>query len=107
MIRRCRVWRTSMMALHSRLTTIIFVLACALCAPGSIKARAQEVTTASENGGKWPTPGAPFVDPLNAPHWKGWGGDSSPHPFPPSVIYCSARVVGGGGCLPGEVEGFG
>jgi len=41
-----------MMALHSRLTTTMFVLACALCAPGLIRARAQEVTPASENGGK-------------------------------------------------------
>jgi hypothetical protein len=44
-----------MMALHSRLTTTMFVLACALCALGLIRARAQEVTTASENGGKCPT----------------------------------------------------
>src|SRR5215471_16924717 len=67
MTRRCRVWWTSMMALHSRLTTTMFVLACALCAPGLIRARAQEVTPALENGGKCPTAGAPFVDPLSAP----------------------------------------
>src|SRR6516165_7192992 len=86
MTQRCRVWRTSMMALHSRLTTTMFVLACALCAPGLIRARAQEVTTASENGGKCATAGAPFVDPLSAPHWNGWGVDSSQHRFQPSVM---------------------
>jgi hypothetical protein len=43
-----------MMALHSRLTETMFVLACALCAPGPISARAQDVTTASENSGKCP-----------------------------------------------------
>jgi len=75
-----------MMALHSRLTTTMFVLACALCAPGLIRARAQEVTPASENGGKCPTAGAPFVDPLSAPHWNGWGVDSSQHRFQPSVM---------------------
>src|SRR5262249_11204140 len=55
---RCRVWRPSMMALHSRLTKTIFVVACALCGAGPIRARAQDVTPASENGGKCPTAGA-------------------------------------------------
>jgi glucose dehydrogenase len=75
-----------MMALHSRLTTTMFVLACALCALGLIRARAQEVSTASENGRKCPTAGAPFVDPLSAPHWNGWGVDSSQHRFQPSIM---------------------
>jgi glucose dehydrogenase len=75
-----------MMALHSRLTTTMFVLACALCALGLIRARAQEVTTASENGGKCATAGAPFVDALSAPHWKGWDVDSSQHRFQPSMM---------------------
>jgi hypothetical protein len=44
------------MALHSRLTTTMFVLACAL---GLVRARAQEVTTASEDSGKCATAGAP------------------------------------------------
>src|SRR5215469_8479077 len=86
MIRRWRVGRTAMMALHSRLTTTIFVLACALCALGLIRARAQEVTTVSENGGKCATAGAPLVDPLSAPHWNGWGVDSSQHRFQPSIM---------------------
>jgi hypothetical protein len=47
-----------MMALHSRLTATMFVLGCALCDLGLISARAQEVTTASENGGKCATAGA-------------------------------------------------
>ena len=75
-----------MMALHSRLTTTMFVLACTLCAVGPIRVRAQEVTTASENGGKCPTAGAPLVDPLSGPHWNGWGVDSSQHRFQPSMM---------------------
>ena len=75
-----------MMALHSRLTKTIFMLVCALCAPGPITARAQEVTTTSENGGKCPTPGAPLVDALSAPHWNGWGVDPSQHRFQPSMM---------------------
>jgi polyvinyl alcohol dehydrogenase (cytochrome) len=75
-----------MMALHSRLTKTMFVLACALCALGLIRARAQEVTTASEDGGKCATAGAPFVDALSAPHWNGWGVDSSQHRFQPSMM---------------------
>jgi polyvinyl alcohol dehydrogenase (cytochrome) len=75
-----------MMALHSRLTKTMFVLACALCALGLIRARAQEVTTASENSEKCATAGAPLVDPLSAPHWNGWGVDSSQHRFQPSIM---------------------
>ena len=75
-----------MMALHSRLTTTILVLVWTLCALGLISARAQEVTTASENGGKCAAAGAPFVDPLSAPHWNGWGVDSSQHRFQPSIM---------------------
>ena len=74
------------MALHKRLTTTIFVLAWTLCALGLIRARAQEVTTVSENGGKCKTAGAPFVDPLSAPHWNGWGVDSSQHRFQSSIM---------------------
>jgi polyvinyl alcohol dehydrogenase (cytochrome) len=77
---------TSMMALHSRITTTTLALACALCALGVITARAQEVTTASENGGKCSTAGAPLVDALIAPHWNGWGVDSSQHRFQPSIM---------------------
>ena len=75
-----------MMALHSRLANTLFVLACALCAVGPIRARAQDVTTASENGGKCPTAGAPLVDALSVPHWNGWGVDSSQHRFQPSMM---------------------
>jgi polyvinyl alcohol dehydrogenase (cytochrome) len=75
-----------MMALHSRFTKTIFVLACALCAASPIRARAQGVTTASENDGKCPTAGAPLVDALSAPHWNGWGVDPSQHRFQPSMM---------------------
>src|ERR1700751_1514092 len=86
MVRRCRVWRTSMMALHNRLTATMFVLACALCAAGPITAKAQDVTTASEKGEKCSMGGADFVDPLSAPHWNGWGVDPSQHRFQPSIM---------------------
>jgi hypothetical protein len=64
----------------------MFVLACALCAAGTITAKAEDVTTASENGGKCSTGGAAFVDPLSAPHWNGWGIDPSQHRFQPSIM---------------------
>jgi polyvinyl alcohol dehydrogenase (cytochrome) len=75
-----------MMALHNRLTATMFVLACALCAAGPITAKAQDVTTASEKGGKCSIGGADFVDPLSAPHWNGWGVDPSQHRFQPSIM---------------------
>ena len=75
-----------MMALHSRLPKPIFVLICALCSAGPVTARAQDVTTASENGAKCPTPGAPLVDALSAQHWNGWGVDPAQHRFQPSIM---------------------
>src|SRR5881227_869708 len=75
-----------MMALHRRLTKTVFVLACALCAAGPTRAIAQDATAASDNGGKCPTAGAPLVDALSAPHWNGWGVDSSQHRFQPSTM---------------------
>ena len=74
------------MALHNRLTATMFGLACALYAAGPITAKAQDVTTASEKGGKCSIGGADFVDPLSAPHWNGWGVDPSQHRFQPSIM---------------------
>jgi polyvinyl alcohol dehydrogenase (cytochrome) len=69
------------MALHSRLAKIMFALVCALCAAGPIGARAQDVGTASQNGGMCRTAGAPFGDALNTPHWNGWGVDPAQHRY--------------------------
>jgi polyvinyl alcohol dehydrogenase (cytochrome) len=73
-----------MIALYGRLTGIVFVLACALCAAGSMRAGAQPVTAVPENAAKCTTAGAPLGDALNGPHWNGWGIDPSQHRFQPS-----------------------
>ena len=46
---------------------------------GSIDARAQETAGACPNDGA-----AAFADPLNKPHWNGWGVDPSQHRFQPA-----------------------
>ena len=51
-----------------------FLLIVFLC--GSIEARAQETAGACPNDGA-----AAFADPLNKPHWNGWGVDPSQHRF--------------------------
>src|ERR1043166_465270 len=82
-----------MIALYGRLTGIVFVLACALCAAGSMRAGAQPVTAVPENAAKCTTAGAPLGDALNGPHWNGWGIDPSQHRVP-ALEYgaaCSGR----------------
>ncbi len=53
-------------------------------AAGSIDARAQEIGAAAATGGGCPNDGAAFADPLNKPHWNGWGVDPSQHRFQPA-----------------------
>ena len=74
------------MARSGSLTKTILVLACTLCAIGTIKAAAQGVTPEAENAGKCPTAGAPLGDALSAPHWNGWGVNASQHRFQPFVM---------------------
>jgi polyvinyl alcohol dehydrogenase (cytochrome) len=74
------------MALHSRPAKILFALACALCTAGPVGARAQDVATASRNGGMCRTAGASFGDALNTPHWNGWGVDPAQHRYQPSEM---------------------
>jgi polyvinyl alcohol dehydrogenase (cytochrome) len=75
-----------MMAIRSRFTKIIPVLACALCAASAVSAWAQEVASVPPNGEECPTSGAPLVDALSKPHWNGWGVDASQHRFQPSEM---------------------
>jgi len=74
------------MARSGSLTKTILVLACTLCAIGTIKAAAQGVTPEAENAGKCPTAGAPLGDARSAPHWNGWGVNASQHRFQPFVM---------------------
>ena len=51
---------------------------------GSLDAQAQEPAAASSTG-ECPNKGAAaFADPLNEPHWNGWGVDPSQHRFQPA-----------------------
>jgi polyvinyl alcohol dehydrogenase (cytochrome) len=74
------------MARRRRLTTVVFALACALCAARPIGAEAPAVGAPSPHGGTCPTAGAPFGDALNTPHWNGWGVDPSQHRYQPSAM---------------------
>jgi len=62
----------------------ILGLAGALCVMGSIAVRAQE--TIASPAGACPDKNAPFVEPLNEPHWNGWGVDPAEHRFQPSAM---------------------
>src|SRR3984885_6698664 len=54
---------------------------------GSIEARAQETAASAATAGACPNDGAAaFADPLNKPHWNGWGVDPSQHRFQPAEM---------------------
>jgi polyvinyl alcohol dehydrogenase (cytochrome) len=54
-------------------------------AAGSIDAKAQETAAGAATSGACPSDGAAaFADPLNKPHWNGWGVDPSQHRFQPA-----------------------
>ena len=61
------------MTLRDQRIWAILGLAGALCLTGSIAVRAQE--TIAGPAGACPDKTAPFVEPLNEPHWNGWGVD--------------------------------
>jgi polyvinyl alcohol dehydrogenase (cytochrome) len=67
-----------------RAIILICASACVLLAALPREARAQESASPSLNGQTCPTAGAPFVDPLRAPHWNGWGVDATQRRFQPS-----------------------
>ena len=69
----------------SRLARVIFGFSLIVGFGGSFDARAQETAAGAATGGVCPNDGAAaFADPLNKPHWNGWGVDSSQHRFQPA-----------------------
>jgi polyvinyl alcohol dehydrogenase (cytochrome) len=69
----------------SRLARAIFGFSLIVVLWGSIAARAQEIGEGAATTGACPNDGvAAFADPLNKPHWNGWGVDSSQHRFQPA-----------------------
>ena len=69
----------------SRLTGAILGFSLTVFAAGSLDARAQEAAAGSPAAGACPNNGAvAFADPLNKPHWNGWGVDPSQHRFQPA-----------------------
>jgi PQQ-like domain len=70
--------RLGMTSFCSRLARAIFGFSLVVFG-GSIEARAQDTAGACPNDGA-----AAFADPLNKPHWNGWGVDPSQHRFQPA-----------------------
>jgi polyvinyl alcohol dehydrogenase (cytochrome) len=69
----------------NQLARVIFGFSLIVVFGGAIDARAQEIGAAAATGGACPNDGAAaFADPLNKPHWNGWGVDSSQHRFQPA-----------------------
>ncbi|HEY3718666.1 MAG TPA: PQQ-binding-like beta-propeller repeat protein [Roseiarcus sp.] len=72
------------MTFRDRRIWTILGLTCALCVTGSMAVRAQE--TFGSLAGACPDKNAAFVDPMNRPHWNGWGVDASQHRFQPAEM---------------------
>ena len=69
----------------SRLIGAILGFSLTVFATGLFDARAQETAAGAAPAGACPNDGAAaFADPLNKPHWNGWGVDSSQHRFQPA-----------------------
>jgi polyvinyl alcohol dehydrogenase (cytochrome) len=69
----------------SRLARVIFGSSLIVVFGSSIDARAQETGAGAATTGACANDGAvTFADPLNKPHWNGWGVDSSQHRFQPA-----------------------
>jgi polyvinyl alcohol dehydrogenase (cytochrome) len=69
----------------SRLARVIFGFSLIVVFGGLIDATARETAAGAATGGACPNDGAAaFADPLNKPHWNGWGVDSSQHRFQPA-----------------------
>src|SRR4051812_30737387 len=75
-----------MNANHNRLASaaLLLLLATALCVALPRRAAAQESGAASP-GGLCPA-AADFENPLNTPHWNGWGADVAQHRFQPAAM---------------------
>ena len=70
----------------SQLAQAIFGFLLIVVFGGSIDARAQEVGEGAATGACPNHGAAAFADPLNKPHWNGWGVDSSQHRFQPAAM---------------------
>jgi len=68
-----------------RVLTLSIVFASIFCATEPRRAAAQEAG-ASASSGTCPAAAPAFVEPMNAPHWNGWGVDSSQHRFQPAAM---------------------
>jgi polyvinyl alcohol dehydrogenase (cytochrome) len=69
----------------SQLARAILGFSLTVFAAGSLNASAQETAGGSATGGACPNNNAAaFTDPLNKPHWNGWGVDPSQHRFQPA-----------------------
>jgi len=69
---------------YSRLGSAILGFSLAVFAAGSFDARAQEAAAGPANIGACPnTNDAAFADPMNKPHWNGWGVEPTQHRFQP------------------------
>jgi hypothetical protein len=69
----------------SRLIGAILGSSLTVFATGLLDARAQETAAGSATAGACPDDGAAaFADPLNKPHWNGWGVDPTQHRFQPA-----------------------
>jgi polyvinyl alcohol dehydrogenase (cytochrome) len=65
---------------------LLGALVYALCSICPIGANSQELGAAAPSIRKCAAAGAPFADPLSAPHWNGWGVDVSQHRFQPASM---------------------
>jgi polyvinyl alcohol dehydrogenase (cytochrome) len=69
---------------YSRLGGAILGFSLAVFAAGSFDARAQEAASVPANIGACPNNNdAAFADPMNKPHWNGWGVEPTQHRFQP------------------------
>jgi polyvinyl alcohol dehydrogenase (cytochrome) len=76
--------RLAMALSYSRLGSAILGFSLAVFAAGSFDARAQEAPAGPGNMGACPNNNdAAFADPMNKPHWNGWGVEPTQHRFQP------------------------
>jgi polyvinyl alcohol dehydrogenase (cytochrome) len=68
----------------SRLARAILGLSLIIFAAGSLDAKAQQISGSATRGACPDDGAAAFADPLNKPHWNGWGVGPTQHRFQPS-----------------------
>ena len=72
--------------MRSRLTEAFLLLAFIIIAASSSRVPAEEVAPTPPSPGACPAGATAFTDPLNAPHWNGWGVDPSQRRFQPAEM---------------------